>query len=137
MVKMNGYPIIYLIGVFSLLILPSCCNKKGPLLIQTLEINYPNLQEPAGLYAITTQKKNTNAIIDTLFLTILNDSNDYSFLLEIKASTPSHIFYIDSTNYRDTVSHIEVLKTDCRGSVEDFTYRLNGSTSKALKITFD
>jgi hypothetical protein len=135
----NKYPLNYFVVIFVLTIglFTSCCNKKGPLVIKTIEINSPNLSESKELYAITTHKKNLNNVIDTLLLTTLNESNNYSFLLEIKASTPSHIFYIEDTNHRDTISHIEVLKIDCRGSVEDFTYQLNGKTSTAPKISFE
>lgn len=125
-------------AIFSLLITSACCSKKGPLPVLLVDVVYKNLNAEENLFAIRTHKTDLSQVIDTVFLTELNAANAYTFSLEIHAATPSFIFFLEnSAEDSNTLSHVEVLKMDCRGSVEEFQYRFNGVVMNERKVVVE
>jgi predicted small lipoprotein YifL len=123
--------------VIILLITTACCSKKGPLPVLHVDVVYKNLNEEENLYAVRTHKTDLSQVIDTVFLTELNAANAYTFSLEIRAATPSFLFFLENSADSNTLSHIEVLKMDCRGSVEEFQYRFNGVVMNERKVVVE
>lgn len=116
-------------------ILGSCC--RGGWEIAVIEVSYPNITNSSPLKAIRTERNDLAAIIDTINLRQLNQTNSYSVLVEFDDNPLNYIIYIENTSYMDTISEMTYDREGCSDEIENFQYKFNGipSTSKFQVIT--
>lgn len=125
----------YIIAVLAI-IMSACC--KGPYPIATLSISYPNLAEKSELKTYISDRNDISNIYDTVVFGELNESNSFTYVIEFDENSANYILFIDSTSYSDTISEIAYRrKSDCKETIEDFQYRLNGELRSDNKLTIE
>ena len=110
----------------------SCCNNKYPYEIATVTLRFEDLNDTdlSRAWAIETERNNPDAQVDSIFYGYLNESNNYSFLLEFDRSGPNGDYYIytDSVSAQNVITEVEVIVEEdkCKGDIVNYTYRFNG-----------
>lgn len=123
----------FLYPIFLIVILGSCCKVY---LATGLTFHYPNLNSPAELKVYSINKENSELIMDTLLVTELNASNDYTYFVEFRSpEVYDYLIEVDSI-YSDTITDYtyEVKGFNCNTRVESNEYLHNGSSQTNMTL---
>lgn len=119
---MKTFILIILSGLF----LYACDTCTGPYPESIITVNYPNSSNTEVMKVIRTQPGNLSAVVDTQDA-IKPETLDKAYLLEIidEDNPKDYIFYLENTNYQDTITDLYIKRNDC-DAFDKFEFKLNG-----------
>ena len=124
--------ILSIITGLLILSVQSCCNNKSPYEIAAVTVRFEGLNDVdmARAWVIETEQDNPGINIDSVFYGVMNQSNNFSFLLEFNRSALNGDFYIhaDSIQGQNVITDVAVTVEErkCKADILDYTYSFNG-----------
>lgn len=119
---MKTFILIILCGLFFY----ACDTCTGPYPVSAITVIYPNSSNTEVMKVIRTQPGNLSAVVDTQDA-MKPETLDKTYLLDIvdEDNPMDYIFYLENSNYQDTITDINIKRNDC-DDFSKFEFKLNG-----------